>query len=73
MTNRSDDAAFRLPETIRPICYDATLRLDPAGKRFSGDLTLSLALATTTSEIILHAVDLGVRGGASGRRVARSR
>jgi puromycin-sensitive aminopeptidase len=73
MTNRSDDSAFRLPETIRPIRYEATLRLDPAAKRFSGDLTLSLALATTTSEIILHAVDLGVRGGAvrsSGGEVA---
>jgi puromycin-sensitive aminopeptidase len=60
MTRTADDHAFRLPDDVRPVRYEATLRIDVAGRRFSGDLTLQLTLASATSELFLHAVELGV-------------
>ncbi|HSM91412.1 MAG TPA: M1 family aminopeptidase [Anaeromyxobacteraceae bacterium] len=60
MTHPTDDSAFRLPEGTRPLRYDAELRVDPAGRAFTGELRLALSLTSPTSEIVLHATDLTI-------------
>ncbi len=70
MSHATADKNFRLPLHVRPIRHRATLRLDLAGKRFSGRETIDLAIARSTDEIVLHAVDLRVQGArcrAAGR------
>ncbi len=61
MSHPTADKNFRLPPHVRPIRHRATLRLDLAGKRFSGSQTIDLAVSRSTDEIVLHAVDLDVR------------
>jgi puromycin-sensitive aminopeptidase len=58
MTLPVDDLAFRLPESVRPVRYDAALALDLAGQTFQGELKLTLALDQPVSELVLHAVEL---------------
>jgi len=60
MSHPTSDKNFRLPLHVRPIRHRATLRLDLAGKRFSGSETIDLAIARSTDEIVLHALDLDV-------------
>ena len=52
------DAAFRLPLDVRPLRYDAVLSVDLEGRRFEGQLALSLQLGGAATELVLHAVDL---------------
>ncbi len=54
------DAAFRLPLDVRPLRYDAVLSVDVEGRRFQGELTLSLQLAGPAAELVLHAIELEV-------------
>ncbi|MGB8931224.1 MAG: M1 family metallopeptidase, partial [Anaeromyxobacteraceae bacterium] len=73
MTHPTDDSAFRLPEGIRPLRYDAHLEVDPEARTFKGELRLSLTLARPATEIVLHAIDLSIRHAAvraGGRDVA---
>jgi puromycin-sensitive aminopeptidase len=52
------DAAYRLPLDVRPLRYDAVLSVDVEGRRFQGELTLSLQLASQAAELVLHACEL---------------
>ncbi len=61
MGHPTDDANFRLPESIRPRRYDARLSLDLDARRFEGRATIALTLASPADEIVLHAVDLELR------------
>jgi puromycin-sensitive aminopeptidase len=61
MTHPTDDSAFRLSEGTRPTRYDADLHIDPDGRRFSGELRVTLNVEHPTTEIVLHAVELSVR------------
>ena len=68
------DAAFRLPLDVRPLRYDAVLSVDVEGRRFHGELTLSLQLARAgrragAARRRAHADPRGGRGGR--RRAAR--
>jgi puromycin-sensitive aminopeptidase len=56
-----DDPTFRLPETVRPVRYDARLAIDPEARRFSGELAVVLRLAAPCAELLLHAADLAIR------------
>ncbi|WP_257450787.1 M1 family metallopeptidase [Archangium lipolyticum] len=55
MTHVTEDKNFRLPLSIRPRRYEATLTLDMEAKTFSGQQTLELELEKPSNEIILHA------------------
>jgi puromycin-sensitive aminopeptidase len=71
-THPADDPAFRLPEGVRPVRYDAALRLDVEQRTFSGELTLSLRLVAPTAELVLHAAGLAIQRAAvraGGREV----
>ncbi len=54
------DAAYRLPLEVRPLRYDALLSVDVEGRRFQGELTLSLRLDSPAAELVLHAIELEV-------------
>jgi puromycin-sensitive aminopeptidase len=54
----TSDAAFRLPLDVRPLRYDALLSVDVEGRRFEGELTLTLQLARPAAELVLHATEL---------------
>ncbi|NMO19774.1 M1 family metallopeptidase [Pyxidicoccus fallax] len=58
MAHPTEDKNFRLPTSIRPRRYAATLTLDMDAKRFSGQQTIDLELAEPSQEIILHAIAL---------------
>ncbi|WNG51126.1 M1 family metallopeptidase [Archangium minus] len=58
MAHATDDKNFRLPLTIRPRRYAATLTLDMEGKSFTGQQTIELDLEKPSNEIILHAIAL---------------
>ncbi|AKF83978.1 peptidase M1 [Myxococcus fulvus 124B02] len=72
MAHPTEDKNFRLPLTVRPQRYAATLTLDLEAKTFSGQQTVDVTLAEPTREIILHAISLKLgdvtfraKGGAS--------
>ncbi|MGA8889989.1 MAG: M1 family metallopeptidase, partial [Anaeromyxobacteraceae bacterium] len=54
------DRNYRLPGSVRPVRYDAFLSIDPERGAFHGRLTIALALASPSREIVLHAVGLRV-------------
>ncbi len=54
------DAAFRLPLDVRPLGYDAALSVDLIGRRFTGELALSLRLGRPVDELVVHAAGLQV-------------
>jgi len=58
MAHPTEDKNFRLPTTVRPHRYAATLTLDLDAKSFSGQQTVDVELAEPTREIILHAIAL---------------
>ncbi|PTL83050.1 M1 family metallopeptidase [Vitiosangium sp. GDMCC 1.1324] len=58
MAHATDDKNFRLPLSIRPRRYAATLTLDMDAKAFSGQQTIELNLEKPSNEIILHAIAL---------------
>ena len=58
MTHATDDKNFRLPLTIRPRRYAATVTLDMEAKSFTGQQTIELELEKPSKEIILHAIAL---------------
>ncbi|WNG40697.1 M1 family metallopeptidase [Archangium violaceum] len=58
MAHVTDDKNFRLPLTIRPRRYAATLTLDMEAKSFTGQQTIELDLEKPSNEIILHAIAL---------------
>jgi puromycin-sensitive aminopeptidase len=58
MAHPTEDKNFRLPTSIRPRRYAATLTLDMDAKTFSGQQTIDLELAEPSKEIILHAIAL---------------
>ncbi|MBZ4418074.1 M1 family metallopeptidase [Myxococcus sp. RHSTA-1-4] len=73
MAHPTEDKNFRLPASIRPRRYAATLTLDMDAKRFSGQQTIDLELAEPSKEIILHAIALQLgevtfRAGGEQRR-----
>ncbi len=75
MAHPTEDKNFRLPTSIRPRRYAATLTLDLDAKSFSGQQTLDLELSAPAKEIILHAIalDLGAvtfRAGSEQRKPA---
>ncbi|RKH00326.1 M1 family peptidase [Corallococcus sp. CA053C] len=61
MAHPTDDKNFRLPTTLRPRRYAATVTLDLEGRTFTGEQRVELELSQPTQEIILHAnaLDLG--------------
>ncbi len=58
MAHPTDDKNFRLPLSIRPRRYAATLTLDLEGKSFTGQQTIELDLEKPSNELILHAIAL---------------
>ena len=46
--------ALRLPASVRPRRYQATLTIDPARSDFDGDIAIDVAIAATTETIWLH-------------------
>ncbi|MFP2927126.1 M1 family metallopeptidase [Pyxidicoccus sp. 3LG] len=75
MAHPTEDKNFRLPTSIRPRRYAATLTLDLEAKSFSGQQTLDLELAEPSKEIILHAIalqlgDVTLRVGGEQRKPA---
>ncbi|MBM7113132.1 M1 family metallopeptidase [Archangium primigenium] len=58
MTHVTEDKNFRLPLSVRPHRYMATLTLDMEARAFTGVQTIELALDKPTDEIILHAIAL---------------
>ena len=60
MAHPTDDRAFRLPPEVRPTGVEATLRVDLAGRAFSGELALGLRLGRAVEEIVLHAAELEI-------------
>src|SRR5689334_21132980 len=55
MAHPTDDKNFRLPTTLRPRRYQATVTLDLEGRSFTGEERVELELSQPTTEIILHA------------------
>jgi alanyl aminopeptidase len=53
--------AFRLPNTIAPTGYAATLSLDPDAEMFSGSIEIGVELTEATSVVWLHGRDLTVK------------
>ncbi len=49
---------FRLPSTVRPHSYRATLSVDPRQDGFAGTMEITIGIASPTSSIHLHAVGL---------------
>ncbi|MFP2912437.1 M1 family metallopeptidase, partial [Pyxidicoccus sp. 3LFB2] len=75
MAHPTEDKNFRLPTTIRPRRYVATVTLDLDARTFSGQQTIELELAEPATEIILHAIALQLgevtfRAGGEQRRPA---
>jgi puromycin-sensitive aminopeptidase len=75
MAHLTEDKNFRLPSTVRPRRYAATLTLDMDAKAFSGQQTLDVEVTGPTQEIILHAIALQVgevtfRAGGQQRKPA---
>jgi puromycin-sensitive aminopeptidase len=62
----TSDAAFRLPLDVRPLRYEALLSVDVEGRRFHGELTLSLQLGRAMDELVLHAAGLEVTRAQAG-------
>ena len=60
MAHLTQDKNFRLPTTVRPRRYDATLTLDLQNRSFTGVQALDLTLAAPTQELILHAIALSL-------------
>jgi puromycin-sensitive aminopeptidase len=56
----TEDRNYRLPESPRPVRYDAALSLDLDARSFSGTATLSLELVAPAGEIVLHAAGLAI-------------
>ena len=68
MPHPTEAADFRLPTSVRPIRYEASLSVDTAAKAFTGSLRLDLDLARSTSEIVLHAVGLEISRAATSAK-----
>ncbi|WP_242393030.1 M1 family metallopeptidase [Anaeromyxobacter oryzisoli] len=60
MPHPTDDRTFRLPTSVRPTAYDASLSVDLDGRRFSGTIRIAVALAAPAEELVLHAAGLAV-------------
>ncbi|WP_342376860.1 M1 family metallopeptidase [Myxococcus stipitatus] len=60
MAHPTEDKNFRLPTTVRPQRYAATLTLDLGAKSFTGQQTVEVEVSAPTREIILHAIALQV-------------
>ena len=58
MAHVTDDKNFRLPLSLRPQRYAATLTLDMEAKTFMGLEFIELELKESSQEIILHAIAL---------------
>lgn len=55
--------ALRLPDTVRPVRYSASLRLVPGQNQFSGDIQIELNILKSTDTIWLNAKSLELKGG----------
>src|SRR6185295_18032299 len=53
--------AQRLPMAVVPDHYDLAFTIDLNRERFSGDETIHVRVGTTTSRVVLNAVDLDLR------------
>jgi puromycin-sensitive aminopeptidase len=58
MAHPTEDKNFRLPTTVRPRRYAATLTLDLDARSFSGEQTIELEVQAQTNELILHGIAL---------------
>ncbi|WP_224246648.1 M1 family metallopeptidase [Hyalangium gracile] len=58
MAHLTEDKNFRLPRTVLPRRYAATLTLNLDERTFTGSQTVELEVASPTSEIILHGIAL---------------
>jgi puromycin-sensitive aminopeptidase len=54
------DRNYRLPQSIRPTRYDASLSLDPERGTFAGKIRISLSIEREVAWIALHAAGLTV-------------
>lgn len=57
-TTSTESKNFRLPASLKPRRYQATLSLDLERKRFSGTGKIELSNATSAREIVLHGIAL---------------
>ena len=58
MAHSTEDKNFRLPLSLRPRRYAATVTLDLEARSFQGQQTIELELEKPSNEIILHAIAL---------------
>jgi puromycin-sensitive aminopeptidase len=58
MAHATEDKNFRLPRTVLPRRYAATVTLNLDDRTFSGTQTLELEVTAPTDEIILHGIAL---------------
>ncbi|ATB50859.1 M1 family metallopeptidase [Corallococcus macrosporus] len=75
MAHPTEDKNFRLPTSIRPRRYAATLTLDLDAKSFSGQQTIDLDVSAPSNELILHGIalalsDVTFRAGGQSRKPA---
>jgi puromycin-sensitive aminopeptidase len=58
MAHSTDDKNFRLPRTVLPRRYAATVALNLDERTFTGSQTVDLEVASPTEELILHGIAL---------------
>ncbi len=56
----TDDRAYRLPASPRPLRYQASLSLDLEGRTFTGRASIAVRLDAPAGELVLHAVELDI-------------
>ncbi|MBS2031630.1 MAG: M1 family metallopeptidase [Deltaproteobacteria bacterium] len=60
MAHPTDDKNFRLPASVRPSRYQATLTIDLKDKKFAGHQSVDIELQKPTRELALHAIELNL-------------
>ncbi len=63
---RHDDSAVRmsdarLPNNVQPHAYHLELHIDPNQPRFSGVVTITVALRKTANQLLMHGRDLNIK------------
>jgi len=58
MAHPTEDKGYRLPIHIRPVGYDAEIRVQPAERKFAGKIRIAIRLTAAADEIVLHAAEL---------------
>ncbi|HET6412233.1 MAG TPA: M1 family aminopeptidase [Anaeromyxobacter sp.] len=58
MAHETEDKGYRLSPHVRPVAYDAEIRVEPGERKFAGTVRIAIRLAAAAEEIVLHAAEL---------------